>query len=56
MKIAVVGAGAMGSLFGTLLTEGGHAVWLCDIWQEHVDAIDQNGVTISLRARSAGSA
>ena len=31
MKIAVVGAGAMGSLFGGLLAEAGHEVWLCDI-------------------------
>ncbi|MGD9058398.1 MAG: 2-dehydropantoate 2-reductase [Desulfobacterales bacterium] len=46
MKIAIVGAGAMGSLFGALLAEGGHAVWLYDIWQEHIDAVNQNGVTI----------
>jgi 2-dehydropantoate 2-reductase len=46
MKIAIVGAGAMGSLFGALLAEGGHAVWLCDVWQEHIDAVNQNGVTI----------
>lgn len=46
MKIAVVGAGAMGSLFGTLLAEGGHAVWLIDVWQEHIDAVNQNGVTL----------
>ena len=48
MKIAIVGAGAMGSLFGALLAEGGHAVWLYDIWQEHIDAVNQNGVTIEL--------
>ncbi len=46
MKIAVVGAGAMGSLFGTLLAEGGHAVWLYDVWQEHIDAVNQDGVTL----------
>ena len=46
MKIAVIGAGAMGSLFGALLAEGGHEVWLCDIWQEHIDAVRQNGLTI----------
>jgi ketopantoate reductase len=28
MKIAVVGAGAMGSLFGGLLAEAGNKVWL----------------------------
>lgn len=38
----------MGSLFGALLAEGGHAVWLYDIWQEHIDAVNQNGVTIEL--------
>ena len=46
MKIAIVGAGAMGSLFGALLAEGGHTVWLYDVWQEHIDAVNQNGVTI----------
>ncbi|MBW2488449.1 MAG: 2-dehydropantoate 2-reductase [Deltaproteobacteria bacterium] len=46
MNIAIVGAGAMGSLFGALLAEGGHTVWLYDIWQEHIDAVNQNGVTI----------
>jgi 2-dehydropantoate 2-reductase len=46
MKIAVIGAGAMGSLFGALLAEGGHEVWLCDIWQEHIDAVKLNGLAI----------
>ena len=46
MKIAVVGAGAMGSLFGALLAEGGHEVWLCDIWQDHICALKQNGLKI----------
>ena len=46
MKIAIVGAGAMGSLFGALLAEGGHAVWLYDVWQEHIDAVNHNGVII----------
>ena len=39
MDIAVVGAGAMGSLFGGLLGEGGLDVTLIDIWTEHVSAI-----------------
>ena len=43
-KVAVVGAGAMGSLFGGLLAEGGLNVTLVDIWQEHVDAINANGL------------
>ena len=46
MKIAVIGAGAMGSLFGTLLSEKGNDVWLYDVWSEHVDAINQNGLRV----------
>lgn len=40
----VIGAGAMGSLFGGLLAEGGMDVTLIDVWREHVDAITQNGL------------
>jgi 2-dehydropantoate 2-reductase len=46
MKIAVVGAGAMGSLFGAVLAEAGNEVWLNDVWAEHVAAINGNGLTI----------
>lgn len=46
MKIAVVGAGAMGSLFGALLAEAGQEVWLYDVWAEHVRAVNQNGLQI----------
>ncbi|MEJ2164191.1 MAG: 2-dehydropantoate 2-reductase [Desulfobacterales bacterium] len=46
MKIAVVGAGAMGSLFGALLAEAGRDVWLYDVWAEHVRAVNQNGLKI----------
>jgi 2-dehydropantoate 2-reductase len=46
MKIAVVGAGAMGSLFGAMLAETGNEVWLCDVWLEHVQTINKEGLTI----------
>lgn len=46
MKIAVVGAGAMGSLFGGLLAESGADVWLLDIWAEHVKAVNENRLNI----------
>jgi 2-dehydropantoate 2-reductase len=46
MKTAIVGAGAMGSLFGALLSEAGNDVWLYDVWHEHVDAINRNGLQI----------
>ena len=44
--IAVVGAGAMGCLFGGLLAEGGLDVTLIDVWQEHVDRINRDGLRI----------
>jgi len=46
IRIAIVGAGAMGSLFGGLLAETGAEVWLIDIWKEHVDAITEKGLLI----------
>jgi 2-dehydropantoate 2-reductase len=46
MKITIVGAGAMGSLFGGLLAESGNEVFLIDIWKEHVDTINQKGLWI----------
>ncbi len=46
MKVAVLGAGAMGSLFGGLLARAGHEVWLIDVWHEHVKAIRERGLRI----------
>ena len=43
-RIAVVGAGAMGSLFGGLLAENGLEVTLIDVWKAHVDAIKSKGL------------
>ena len=42
--VVVLGAGAMGSLFGGLLAEGGLQVTLVDPWQEHIDRIKQDGL------------
>ena len=44
--VVVLGAGAMGSLFGGLLAEGGLEVTLIDPWQEHIDKIKQDGLQI----------
>ena len=43
-KLHVIGAGAMGSLFGGLLAEGGMDVTLVDPWREHVDMIARRGL------------
>ena len=44
LKVAVLGAGAMGCLFGGLLAEKGLNVTLIDVWKEHVDAINKDGL------------
>jgi 2-dehydropantoate 2-reductase len=46
MKIAIIGAGAMGSLYGGYLARAGEEVWLVDVWQEHVDAVSCSGLVI----------
>lgn len=44
MKIAILGAGAMGSRFGLMLKRSGEDVLLVDGWQDHIDAIKNNGL------------
>ena len=39
LKVAVLGAGAMGCLFDGLLAEKGLNVILIDVWKEHVDCL-----------------
>ncbi len=46
MKIAIIGAGAMGGLFGSLLAHAGETVTLLDSFKEHVDTINAQGLTI----------
>lgn len=47
MKIAVLGAGAIGSLIGGLLKKSGEEVYLVDIQSDHVEAINERGLLIS---------
>jgi 2-dehydropantoate 2-reductase len=45
MRIGVVGAGAMGSLFGARLVESGHSdVVLLDVNKAHMDAVREHGL------------
>lgn len=45
MKIAIVGAGAMGCLYGAKLSAvPTNEVYLIDVWKDHVDAINENGL------------
>jgi 2-dehydropantoate 2-reductase len=46
-KIAIVGAGAMGSVYAGLLGRAGHEVWAIDVWQSHIDAVREHGLRVS---------
>lgn len=47
MRIAIIGVGAMGSIYaGLLADEGGHEVFAIDTWQAHIDAINANGLRV----------
>ena len=46
MKIAVIGTGAMGSVYAALFASTGHDVWAIDSWREHVDAMRTKGLRV----------
>jgi 2-dehydropantoate 2-reductase len=46
MKIAIVGTGAMGSVYAGLFASAGHEVWAIDRWLEHVDAMRTKGLRL----------
>jgi 2-dehydropantoate 2-reductase len=46
MRIAVVGAGAMGSIFGARFSQAGHDTVLVDVAAPLVEAINADGVTV----------
>jgi ketopantoate reductase len=53
LKIAVVGAGAIGSVIGGRLTEAGASVHLVDGWKEHVEAIQSEGLSLEKPNRTS---
>jgi 2-dehydropantoate 2-reductase len=46
MRFCVIGAGAMGSLYGGLLARAGFEVCLLDTWREHIEAIGRHGLRL----------
>jgi 2-dehydropantoate 2-reductase len=46
MKIAIVGCGAMGSVYAALLADAGHEIWAIDSWKEHVEAMRAKGLRL----------
>ena len=47
MRIAMIGAGAMGSVYGGLLSRAGYDVTLIDLRRDHVSAIAAGGLRLS---------
>lgn len=46
MKIGIIGAGAMGSVYAGLMADAGHEVWMFDQWAEHMAAVTANGLRV----------
>ncbi len=51
MKVAILGSGAIGSFVGSALLKGGADVWFVDKYQEHVDAINKNGLIVEIKGK-----
>ncbi|MDA7546621.1 2-dehydropantoate 2-reductase [Alphaproteobacteria bacterium] len=47
MKIAVIGAGAMGSIYASFLAQSNNNVLAIDLWEDHIKAINFNGLRVS---------
>ncbi|MGE5372424.1 MAG: ketopantoate reductase family protein [Solirubrobacterales bacterium] len=47
MRQAIMGAGSLGTILGALLTKNGYDVDLIDVWEDHVQALNQDGATIT---------
>jgi 2-dehydropantoate 2-reductase len=47
-KIAVLGAGAIGSSIGADLTDAGHDVLIIDQWPENIEAMKRDGLKITM--------
>lgn len=47
MRICIIGAGAMGSLYGAMLARGGAGIVLYDQWQEQIETVRRDGLRLS---------
>ena len=51
MRIGIIGAGAIGSVVGGLLTKAGRDVTLIDQWPGHVEVMRRQGLQLSGSAK-----
>lgn len=47
MRVAIIGTGAMGSVYAGLMGAAGVDVWAIDTWPAHIDAIRSDGLRVS---------
>ncbi len=52
MKIAIAGSGALGCGFGYMMKKGGHDVTLMDYWEDHIQAVQKNGLTVDVNGET----
>lgn len=45
-RVAIVGAGAMGSVYAGLMASAGHEVYAITLWEEHAEAMDRSGLRV----------
>ena len=45
-RVAIVGAGAMGSVYAALMASSGHEVHAVSLWPDHVAAINSEGLHV----------
>ncbi|MVW79602.1 ketopantoate reductase family protein [Bordetella sp. 02P26C-1] len=45
-KVAIVGCGAMGSVYAGLMVDAGHEVYAVTLWEDHVKAMNENGLRV----------
>lgn len=51
MKIAIAGSGALGCGFGYMMQKGGNDVTLIDFWEDHIQAIQENGLSVTVNGK-----
>jgi 2-dehydropantoate 2-reductase len=45
-KVAIIGCGAMGSVYAGLMADAGHEVHGVCLWPDHVEAVNRNGMRV----------
>ena len=54
-KVAIVGCGAMGSVYAALMVDAGHDVHAVTLWPDHAEAMRRTACAARARAATARS-